>query len=122
MRRWVVVTGIAVVVAVGAALGVWQWGSAPEAATSVRFGFEDGRQRWSPLWGEDKVTYQVTPAAAFEGKRSLQIGNEAALPTDTEWKEHVWTVPEVDKVQAIGLEIYQRTDNPVMIWIDAVNW
>ena len=49
-------------------------------------------------------------------------GHEIALPTGTDWTEYAWTVPDVDKVHAIGVEIYQKSDEPVTIWIDAVNW
>lgn len=184
VRRWAVVAGAAVLLAIGAAIGVPRWVSGGPDAVSVRFGFEDGAQRWSPLWGGDKVTLQATPVVAFEGRRSLQItsvlasneedkaigtthgldtlrpgtavtvylrvpgeqeasirffaydsasapkwapespiGGEIPLPTGTEWTEYVWTVPQdVDEVTAIGVEIYQTTDEPVTLWIDAVNW
>jgi transcriptional regulator with XRE-family HTH domain len=190
VKRWILIAGLVVVLAIAAAIGVWQWGSggsAPvttAAATSVRFGFEDGTQRWSPLWGNKRVTYQATSAVAFEGRQSLQItstvasndedkaigtthgletlrpgmkvtvhlrvpgqqpasirffaydsqshehwapespgsGHEIPLPTGTDWQKYVWTVPQVDKVHAIGMEIYQSSDQPVTIWMDAVNW
>ncbi|HEX6359033.1 hypothetical protein [Actinophytocola sp.] len=169
----------AVVVALGVVVGLQWFGQ-----SSVKYGFEAGDDRWSPLWGGDKVTYEATAAVAYEGQQSLQVttilasddedksigithgveslrpgmkvtmylrvptkqkasirffaydsrsdeawapetpgpGNEIPLPTDTDWTEYVWTVPEVDEVTAIGVEIYQWTDEPVTIWLDAVNW
>jgi hypothetical protein len=41
-------------------------------------------------------------------------GGEAQLPTDSAWKRYDWTVPNVDIVHAIGIEIYQFTDDPVI--------
>jgi transcriptional regulator with XRE-family HTH domain len=196
VRRRLVV--VAVVLGLAGSIAVWQWGFAgqqpeprsepgpvrePVAAGPVRFGFENGDQRWTDLWSNDNITWQATSAAAYEGRQSLQItstlesdeddksigithgletlrpgmkvsvqlrvpaeqdasvrffaydseftaswapesppGGELALPTDTEWTEYVWTVPEVDEVLAIGMEIYQETDDPVTIWLDAVAW
>lgn len=194
-RRRLAVIGVAVVLAIGAGIAVWQWGFAgtqpraepgpagPVTGGSVRFGFEDGDQRWTPLWDSDNITWQATPVAAYEGRQSLQItstlssdendkaigvthgletlrpgmkvsvrlrvpgeqnasirffaydsnstpawapesprGGELALPTGTRWTEYVWTVPEVDEVIAIGMEIYQETDAAATIWLDAVTW
>jgi len=182
-RRWVIVTAVAALVA-GAAAGGWLWLGPPVAASSARFGFENGDDRWTPLWGGDKVTYGATPTVAYEGRQALEVtttvasneedksigvthgveslrpgmkvtmylrvprkqpasirffvydsrsdeswapetpgpGNETPLPENTDWTTYVWTVPKVDKVTAIGVEIYQWTDQPVTIWIDAVNW
>jgi transcriptional regulator with XRE-family HTH domain len=185
--RWAVITGAAVVLAAGAGIGIWQWGSPaakPAPAAPVHFGFEDGIERWSPLWGGDRIEYQVTSAVAFEGHQSLQItttgtsnnadksigithqletlhpgmkvtfylrvpvqqpasirffaqnsgydpiwapetpgpGDEIPLPADTDWKQYTWTVPAVDRVRAIGMEVYQNSAKPVIIWIDAVGW
>lgn len=185
LRVWPWAVIGAVVVTAGVWIGVWRLNqpSAPPAPP-VKFGFEDGTQRWSPQWGGKRMTFQATSLVAYEGHQSLQItttafsnvedkaigvthgietlhpgmkvtfhlrvpgqqnasirffvydsksklqwapespgdGHELALPTNTDWKEYVWTVPQVDVVHAIGMEVYQFTDQPVTIWIDAVNW
>ncbi|SFJ83996.1 helix-turn-helix domain-containing protein [Amycolatopsis sacchari] len=191
-RRRVVAAGaVAALVAAGVGIGVWQGGGhgAPaESSTTpprpVQFGFEDGTQRWSPLWGGKLLDAVATQVVAYEGKRSLQlvstglsnenkdkaigvthgletlkpgmrvslrlrvpapqkasvrffaydsrsqvhwapetpIGGEAALPEDGGWQRYDWTVPGVDVVHAIGVEIYQWTEEPVIIYVDAVSW
>lgn len=188
IRRWpVAIAAAAVLIAAGVV--VWQWrtpGPPPVSAASagpVKFGFEDGIERWSPFWGGEVLNYDTTEATAYQGKRSLQLtttefsntrdkaigtthgltglhpgmkvtyylrvpvperasvrffaydsksnptwaketpkGGEAALPTDSAWKRYVWTVPKVDVVHGIGLEIYQFTKEPVIVWLDAISW
>jgi transcriptional regulator with XRE-family HTH domain len=193
-RRRVTAGAAAVVLLAGLAVVVWQFrspeptrvsvaSSEPASARPVRFGFEDGTERWSPFWGGKLIRYDVTAAGAYEGKQSLQItttgfsnvtdkamgtthglqtlhpgmkvtcylrvplperasvrffaydsksqhhwapetpeGGEAQLPADAAWKRYDWTVPDVDTVRAIGIEIYQFTDDPVIVWLDAVSW
>lgn len=180
-RRRLIAAGAAVVVLAGLVIGIWQWRVA--ASPVVRFGFEDGIARWSPLWGGPRIRYDVSAVTAYEGSQSLQItttgfsnvtdkslgtthgletlkpgmkvtcylrvplrerasvrffaydsksqphwapespvGGEMPLPADTAWKRYDWTVPDVDVVHAIGIEIYQFTDDPVVLWLDAVSW
>ncbi|MFD2420122.1 helix-turn-helix domain-containing protein [Amycolatopsis pigmentata] len=184
-RRWIAVAvAAAIVVAAGAGVGVRQMRSSGSSASAVRFGFEDGDQRWSQLWGVKVLDYSVTQVVAYEGKQSLAlvatgatnenkakaigvthgletlkpgmkvslylrvptrqrasvrffaydsqsrehwaretpVGGEAALPDGNEWKRYEWTVPDVDVVHAIGMEIYQWTESPVTVWLDAVTW
>ncbi|MGW5715023.1 helix-turn-helix domain-containing protein [Amycolatopsis sp. NPDC003865] len=185
-RRRVVVVASVVVLLAGIAFTIGFFPTtAPVAPASapVRFGFEDGTQRWSPFWGGKLIRYDVTTATAYEGGQSLQItttgfsnvtdkaigtthglatlrpgmlvscflrvplperasvrffaydsksqatwapetpkGGEAQLPQDTAWKRYDWTVPQVDVVQGIGIEIYQFTDDPVILWLDAISW
>jgi transcriptional regulator with XRE-family HTH domain len=44
------------------------------------------------------------------------------LPTDAGWATYTWTVPEVDAVSTIGMQVWAETDQPVIVGIDAVSW
>jgi transcriptional regulator with XRE-family HTH domain len=44
------------------------------------------------------------------------------LPTDAGWATYTWTVPVVDAVSTIGMQIWAETDQPVIVNIDAVSW
>lgn len=38
------------------------------------------------------------------------------------WQTYTWTVPTVDRVQTLGIEVYSATDQPLIIWVGAVTW
>ena len=59
-----------------------------------------------------------TPAWA----RETPEGNNMPLPRNGQWSAVTWTVPEVDKVLGIGMQIYTETDAPLLVAVDAVNW
>ena len=44
------------------------------------------------------------------------------LPADAGWATYTWTVPEVDAVSTIGMQVWTETDQPVIVGIDAVSW
>jgi transcriptional regulator with XRE-family HTH domain len=52
-----------------------------------------------------------TPAGTYE-----------PLPATTGWQKYTWTVPAVDTVHSIGVEVDATTDKPVIIWLGAVSW
>lgn len=52
-----------------------------------------------------------TPAGSYE-----------PLPAATGWQKYTWTVPAVDTVHAIGIEVDSTTDRPVILWLGAVTW
>jgi hypothetical protein len=49
-------------------------------------------------------------------------GTLEPLPATTGWQKYTWTVPAVDKVHTLGIEIASTTDRPVIIWLGAVTW
>ena len=38
------------------------------------------------------------------------------------WSAMTWTVPAVDRVQAIGIQLYSDTNAPLLVAIDDVSW
>ncbi|MGW5742889.1 hypothetical protein [Amycolatopsis sp. NPDC003861] len=47
---------------------------------------------------------------------------ETPLPDHAGWTPFTWTVPAVDQVTTIGIQIWTETDQPLLIGIDAVTW
>lgn len=46
----------------------------------------------------------------------------ATLPSDAGWATYTWTVPDVDAVSTIGMQVWTENDQPVIVGIDAVSW
>jgi transcriptional regulator with XRE-family HTH domain len=50
-------------------------------------------------------------------------GDNKPLPSqEATWTPYAWTVPQVDTVHAIGMQIYSATNDPLIVWLGAVNW
>lgn len=49
-------------------------------------------------------------------------GRDMLLPDGTDWTPYQFTVPEVDIVHSLGMEIYAGTAQPVVLWLGAVTW
>lgn len=49
-------------------------------------------------------------------------GVRQPLPGDTGWHRYEWTVPAVDTVHTLGVEVYSATDQPLILWLGAVSW
>jgi hypothetical protein len=49
-------------------------------------------------------------------------GDYQPLPGTTGWQKYTWTVPVVDTVHSLGIEVNSSTDRPVIIWLGAVTW
>lgn len=47
---------------------------------------------------------------------------EQHLPTTAGWSTVTWTVPRVDHVLSIGMQVWTEYDTPVIVGLDAVNW
>ncbi|MGW5159827.1 helix-turn-helix domain-containing protein [Nonomuraea wenchangensis] len=47
---------------------------------------------------------------------------ETRLPAERGWSSFTWTVPQVDDLQAIGMQLYAETDDPVTVGIDEITW
>jgi transcriptional regulator with XRE-family HTH domain len=47
---------------------------------------------------------------------------EVHLPTRTGWSALSWTVPPVDHVHAIGMQIWSEYDRPLVMALDAIRW
>lgn len=76
----------------------------PEAGDGVRFFVYNSKFKdtWAP----------ETPKS----------GADMLLPTGTDWTPYTFTVPKVDTVHTLGMEIYAGTDEPVILWLGAVTW
>ncbi|MEU5264200.1 hypothetical protein [Amycolatopsis sp. NPDC021455] len=44
------------------------------------------------------------------------------LPEGTDWARYGFTVPEVDVVHSLGMEIYVGTVQPAIRWLGVVTW
>jgi len=131
IRRWpVAIAAAAALIAAGVV--VWQWrtpGPPPVSAASaepVKFGFEDGTERWSPFWGGEVLNYDTTDATAYQGKRSLRLTTTEFSNTDDKaiGTTHGLTGlrPGMKVTCYLGVEIYQFTMEPVIVWLAAINW
>lgn len=49
-------------------------------------------------------------------------GDPAPLPAGTGWQQYSWTVPKVDKVLAIGMDVFSVADHPLILWLGAASW
>jgi len=49
-------------------------------------------------------------------------GVRQPLPGNTGWHRYEWTVPAVDTVHTLGVEVYSATDQPLILWLGAVSW
>jgi len=49
-------------------------------------------------------------------------GDHVPLPTGAGWHTYVWTVPKVDQVITMGVEVYSVSDQPLIVWLGAVTW
>jgi transcriptional regulator with XRE-family HTH domain len=48
---------------------------------------------------------------------------ETEVPlTSSDWSAFTWTVPPVDKVHAIGMQIFSEDADPLLIGMDSVSW
>jgi transcriptional regulator with XRE-family HTH domain len=47
---------------------------------------------------------------------------EIHLPRTPGWSTFTWTVPRVDQVRAIGMQVWSEFDTPVLIGLDAISW
>ena len=47
---------------------------------------------------------------------------ENPLPTRPGWSKFTWTVPDVDRVTTIGIQIWSEGDLPLTLGVDAVGW
>ncbi|HTI21255.1 MAG TPA: helix-turn-helix transcriptional regulator [Kutzneria sp.] len=47
---------------------------------------------------------------------------DVPLPGDAGWATYTWTVPEVDAVSTIGMQVWAENDQPVIVGVDAVSW
>lgn len=47
---------------------------------------------------------------------------ENPLPTRPGWSKFTWTVPYVDRVTTIGIQIWSERDEPITLGIDAIAW
>ncbi|MCK2221332.1 helix-turn-helix domain-containing protein [Actinomadura sp. ATCC 31491] len=47
---------------------------------------------------------------------------ETRLPAARGWTSFTWTVPRMDELHAIGVQLYAETDDPVTVGIDEVTW
>jgi transcriptional regulator with XRE-family HTH domain len=76
----------------------------PQAGDGVRFFVYDSRfhDTWAP----------ETPKS----------GRYMPLPEGTDWVRYEFTVPEVDVVHTLGMEIYVGTAQPATLWLGAVTW
>jgi transcriptional regulator with XRE-family HTH domain len=72
---------------------------------------------------EDGIGFWVydshfTPTYAPQTPQGVHL----PLPAATGWQKYTWTVPTVDSVHSLGLEIASTTDRPVIVWLGAVAW
>lgn len=88
----------------GAKVTFYLRGPGPDSGGGVRFWAYDSRSR--PTFAPE------TP----------QPGTEMPLPAPTGWKPYTWTVPKVDTVHAIGMQIYSATEQPLIVWLGGVDW
>jgi transcriptional regulator with XRE-family HTH domain len=59
-------------------------------------------------------------AVESQGPGTQQVN--APLPGDAGWATYTWTVPDVDTVSTIGMQIWAENDQPVIVGVDAVDW
>lgn len=88
----------------GVKVSFWVRVAQPEPDSGLRFWAYDGADK--PAWATK------TPCT----------GTEVPLPSDTAWTRYRWTVPAVDQVTAIGMQIYSATEQPLTIWLGAADW
>ncbi|MEU8359415.1 hypothetical protein AB0C27_25700 [Nonomuraea sp. NPDC048882] len=47
---------------------------------------------------------------------------EIGLPATAGWSPLTWTVPEADRLHAIGMQLYSGADTAMTVGIDALTW
>ncbi|MEV0232742.1 helix-turn-helix transcriptional regulator [Nonomuraea sp. NPDC050786] len=50
------------------------------------------------------------------------LETEIALPMRAGWSSVDWTIPQVDRLHAIGMQFYAETDATMSVGIDAITW
>ena len=88
----------------GMQVAVYLRASTPQAGVGVRFWVYDSR--FHDTWARE------TPKS----------GRSLPLPDGTDWTPYEFTVPDVDVVHTLGMEVYAGTAQPVVLWLGAVTW
>jgi len=78
---------------------------APDPHPGDGIGFFVYDSKYKPLWSLE------TPS-----------DSHLTLSAQSGWQSYTWTVPTVDRVQTLGMEVYSVTDQPLIIWVGAVTW
>ncbi len=87
----------------GMPVTMYVWTHNPDAA-SMRFFVRNSAS--DPVWAPE------TP----------RPGAELPFPQAPGWSPVTWTVPQVDVVYAIGIEVYTKYDDPFQFFVDNVDW
>lgn len=64
--------------------------------------------------------YNSTDTATYSPETPKGIYER--LPTTTGWQKYTWTVPRVDVVHSLGVEVESTTGRPLIVWLGAVTW
>jgi transcriptional regulator with XRE-family HTH domain len=77
---------------------------------------------WTSRPGDVGVRFFAMNSASTPVWAAETAYTEITLTPGSEWSTQSWTVPPVDVVHAIGMQIYTETDAPVLVAIDSVAW
>jgi transcriptional regulator with XRE-family HTH domain len=93
----------------------------------LRAGMRVTLRLWVPGPQEAGVSFLVhdSHGANHWAKENQAAGTqqtETPLPARPGWSKFTWTVPDVDTVTTIGIQIWSENDQPVLIGIDAITW
>jgi hypothetical protein len=78
------------------------------------------------LWSSDpqdtKVRFwAMSSQSAVTWARENPAG-DIPFPADGGWSAMTWTVPQVDQVHAIGIQVYDGTSAPLKVAVDNIAW
>lgn len=90
--------------------------------TGLRPGMGVTMHLWTSRPGGTGVRFFAMDSASKVVWAPQTIDTEVTLPASPGWSSVVWTVPAVDRVHAIGMQIYSETDDPLLVAVDSVSW
>jgi transcriptional regulator with XRE-family HTH domain len=77
---------------------------------------------WSSDPGNTAVRFFAMNSQSAVAWAPENPGGDIPLPPGPGWSAMTWTIPAVDQVHAIGIQVYSGTSAPLRVAIDNVSW
>jgi hypothetical protein len=89
---------------------------------SLRPGMSVTLHLWTARPGGGGVRFFAMDSASKTVWASETAQTELPLPDQSGWSAMTFTVPRVDLVHAIGMQIFNESNDPLSIAVDAITW
>ncbi|WP_433519102.1 helix-turn-helix domain-containing protein [Nonomuraea sp. CA-143628] len=90
--------------------------------TGLRTGMKVTFHLWVPGRQSGGVRFFAYDSASKPHWAAETGETEIHLPSTAGWTAFTWTVPQVDRVHAIGMQIWSESDRPLIVAVDGVAW